>query len=59
MEVLIGKDGAVRDINPLSGDPTLTESAIKAVLKWHYQPTLLNGQPVEVATEVDVNFQLR
>ena len=32
---------------------------MKAVWKWHYQPTLLNGQAVEVVTEVDVNFNLK
>lgn len=59
MDVLVGKDGAVKDIDVLSGDAILSEAAVKAVLKWRYQPTMLNDQPVEVATEVDVNFNLR
>ena len=59
LEVLVGRDGAVKDIKVINGDTLLTEAAVKAVGKWRYQPTLLNGQPLEVATEVDVNFSLR
>jgi len=58
LNVLIGKDGAVKDIAIISGDPTLCDAAMKAVWEWRYQPTLLNGQPVDVDTEVDVNFKL-
>ena len=59
LDVLIGKNGAVKDIAEISGDPILSEAAVKAVWNWRYQPTLLNGQPVEVVTEVDVNFSLK
>jgi TonB family protein len=59
LNVLIGRNGAVKDIEVVSGDSTLSEAAIKAVWKWRYQPTLLNGQPVEVVTEIDVNFNLK
>jgi TonB family protein len=59
MNVLVGKDGAVKDIAVRSGDTLLSEAAIRAVWKWRYQPTLLNGQAVEVATEVDVIFNLK
>ena len=59
MDVMVGKDGAVKDIAVVSGDPVLSEAAVEAVRKWRYQSTLLNGQAVEVVTEVDVNFNLR
>jgi len=34
-------------------------SALEAVRQWKYQPTLLNGEPVEVVTQIDVNFTLQ
>jgi periplasmic protein TonB len=42
----------------LAGHPLLGKAAIDAVARWRYQPTLLNGDPVEVITEIDVNFAL-
>ena len=42
----------------LAGLPVLVAAAIDAVKKWVYHPTLLNGNPVEVETEIDVNFTL-
>ncbi|HWB85921.1 MAG TPA: TonB family protein [Bryobacteraceae bacterium] len=56
LDVLIGKDGTVQRVNALSGHPLLVPAAMDAVRKWAYSPTLLNGQPVEVETTVDVNF---
>jgi TonB family protein len=56
--VIIGKDGTVQNITLVSGDPVLAQAAREAVQKWIYKPTLLNGDPVEVATQVDVNFTL-
>jgi TonB family protein len=56
LEVLIGRDGAVQDIKPLAGDPSLSEAAVAAVRMWRYKPTTINGDPVEVVTEVNVNF---
>jgi len=58
LSVLIAKDGTVQNIGVLSGHPSLVSAAIDAVRKWVYQQTLLNGEPVEVATSVTVNFQL-
>jgi len=58
MEVVIGRDGTVQDIKVLSGHPLLIESALEAVSRWRYAPTLLNAEPVEVVTEVNVNFRL-
>jgi len=58
LEAVIGKDGTVQDLNLLSGQPALAKAAMKAVSKWRYQPTLLNGARIEVVTEIDVNFAL-
>lgn len=56
MTVRRGRDGAVKDVELISGDPALADAAMNAVLKWRFKPTTLNGQPVEVETEVDVNI---
>lgn len=58
MEAVIAKDGTVQELKVLSGHPLLINAAREAVAQWRYQPTLLNGEPVEVATEIDVNFIL-
>lgn len=55
---IIGKDGTVKQLEVISGDPMLTQSALDAVKQWVYEPTLLNGQPVEVQTQIDVNYTL-
>jgi TonB family protein len=56
--VLIGKDGHIQNLTLVSGEPVLADAAKDAVSQWVYKPTLLNGQPVEVLTQVDVNFTL-
>jgi protein TonB len=56
--VTLGKDGTVQDIQLVSGHPLLVSSAQGAVMQWQYKPTLLNGQPVDVVTTVDVNYTL-
>ncbi len=56
MEVVIARDGTVQNVKLLSGPPVLASAAMKAVGKWRYRPSLLNGEPVEVVTEVDVIF---
>jgi TonB family protein len=58
-DVLIGQDGRVKSLALVSGDPLLTHAAQAAVSTWVWEPTLLNGSPVEVLTTVDVNFTLR
>jgi protein TonB len=58
LEAVISKDGTIQDLKVLSGHPLLVKSALDAVARWRYQPTLLNGEPVEVVTEIDVNFTL-
>ena len=56
--VIIGKDGAIQDMTLISGHPLLVPAATDAVKQWVYKPTLLNGQPTEVETQIDVNFTL-
>jgi protein TonB len=55
---LIGTDGAIKDLTLISGHPLLIPAATEAVKQWVYKPTLLNGQPVEVQTQIDVSFTL-
>lgn len=58
LNAVIGKDGTIQNLSLVSGHPLLTPSAMEAVKQWVYQPTLLNGEPVEVVTQIDVNFTL-
>jgi len=57
-EAVIGKDGTVQNLQLISGPPLLIQAAMQAVRQWTYKPTLLNGQPVEVVTTLEVNFSL-
>jgi TonB family protein len=52
----IGTDGAIHDLQLISGPPELTESAMDAVRLWRYKPYTVNGQPVPVDTTISVNF---
>jgi TonB family protein len=58
LHVIIAKDGSILQLEVISGHPLLTQAAQDAVRQWKYEPTLLNGQPVEVDTTIDVLFQL-
>jgi TonB family protein len=58
LQATLGKEGHVENLQVISGDPLLAAAAIEAVKQWQYQTTLLNGNPVEVVTEVAVNFTL-
>jgi TonB family protein len=57
-EALIDTDGHVQNLQLVSGPPLLVPASMTAVQQWVYKPTLLNGNPVEVITTVDVNFTL-
>ena len=59
LDVVIAKDGTVKSVSPTSGDPALTASAMDAVKQRRYQPTLVNGQAVEVETTVSVNYSIK
>jgi TonB family protein len=56
--VIINKDGTVQNMAVINGHPLLIPASLEAVKQWVYQPTLLNGEPVEVQTQIDVNFTL-
>ncbi len=58
LRVLIGKDGGVEKLQAVSGHPMLVPAAIVAVKQWKYKPLLVDGQPVQIETEVRVNFSL-
>src|SRR3954447_26949675 len=55
---VISKDGTIQQLQLVSGHPLLVQAAQDAVKQWLYKPTLLNGEPVEVVTQIDVNFTL-
>jgi protein TonB len=59
LSAIIGKDGRVQDLKVVRGHPLLVQSALEAVKNWIYRPTMLNGEPVEVSTTIDVNFTLQ
>jgi outer membrane biosynthesis protein TonB len=56
LHVLIGKNGAVKSAKYVSGPETCGWYAVKAVLQWRYEPTLMNSVPVEVNITVSVVF---
>ena len=58
LEAVISSDGTIQNLKLISGPPLLVQAALDAVARWRYQPTLLNGEPVEVLTEIDANFHL-
>jgi protein TonB len=58
LEAVISKDGTIEELKVLRGHPLLVKAALEAVRQWRYQPTLLNGEPIEVLTEITVNFKL-
>jgi protein TonB len=58
INAIIAKDGTIQNLEVIEGHPVLVQSALDTVRQWVYQPTLLNGQPVEVQTEIDVNYTL-
>jgi protein TonB len=58
LQAVIARDGTIQELQVMSGHPLLVQSALDAVRQWRYQPTLLNGEPVEVSTTIDVVFTL-
>jgi protein TonB len=54
----ISKDGTIQNLRVISGHPMLVQSALDAVKQWRYKPYFLNGEPVEVETQITVNFTL-
>ena len=58
LQAVIGKDGSIQNLRVISGHPLLTSAALEAVKQWRYKPYYLNGEPVEVETQIVVNFLL-
>jgi periplasmic protein TonB len=58
LQATIGKEGDVENLQVISGDSMLAAASIEAVKQWKYKPYLVNGEPVEVETQVDVIFTL-
>lgn len=58
LHVIIAKDGSVQTVQYISGHPLLMKAAMDAVKQWKYEPTTLNGEPLEVDTTVSVDFTL-
>jgi protein TonB len=58
VKAVIGKDGVIKELEIVNGSPLLTSAALDAVKQWRYRPYLLNGEPVEVETNITVTFQI-
>jgi TonB family protein len=58
LDAVIGKDGSMESVKVVSGPKELRDSAIDAVRQWKYKPYLLNGEPVEVTTKINVIYSL-
>jgi len=59
LEAVISREGWIESLRVITGHPLLNQAALDAVKQWKYQPTMLNGEPVEVITTVTVTFSLR
>jgi TonB family protein len=57
IEATINKDGSVTNLKVLGGDPILAHAALEAVRQWRYKPYYLDGAPVEIQTQITVNFK--
>lgn len=58
LQAMISREGSIRQLQVLSGHPMLVKAAVDAVQQWHYRPYRLNGEAVEVETQITVNFTL-
>lgn len=58
LQAEISKTGDIENLHLISGHPMLAPAAIEAVKQWKYKPYVLNGEPVEVETQITVNFTL-
>ena len=58
LRAIISKEGTIENLMIVRGHPMLSAAAIEAVRQWRYRPYLLNGEPIEVETEITVNFLL-
>ena len=58
LRATVSREGNVKEVSVISGDPELSQAALSAAKKWEYRPYLLEGEPVEVETTIQMNFQL-
>lgn len=58
LEAVVGIDGRIRELRVKSGSPLLAPAAVEAVRQWIYEPTTLNGEPVEIIAPITVTFRL-
>jgi protein TonB len=58
LDAIVGTDGTVKELKVVSGPDQLQKAALDAVKNWRYRPYLLNGQPVEVRTTINIIFTL-
>ncbi len=58
LQAVIGKDGRIENLHAVSGNALLIKAALDAVSRWRYRPYLLNGEPVEVETQITVKFTM-
>jgi protein TonB len=58
LSAIISKDGTIENLQVIKGHPLLVPAAIDAVKQWRYRPYILNHEPVEVETQIAVNFTL-
>jgi protein TonB len=58
LRAIIATDGSIKSLEVVGGDPMFYQSALEAVSQWHYKPTILNGQAVEVDTHITVIYTM-
>ena len=58
LQAVISKQGVIENLRLLNGHPMLVPAAVEAVRQWRYRPYFLNNEPVEVETQITVNFSL-
>jgi protein TonB len=59
LNAVISREGKIEQVEVASGPALLARVAQEAVRQWKYRPYLLNGEPVEVETQITVNFVLQ
>jgi len=55
---VISKAGTIDNLHAVSGPPMLVPAAVNAVRQWRYRPYILNNEPIEVETQITINFLL-
>jgi protein TonB len=58
LDVRTREDGTIEEVKLVSGQPTLADAAMAAVKQWRFRPRMVKGQPVEMQTQVTLNFRL-